>query len=592
MICSTFSGGAGELVNHSISVVAYIYNYAHYLEEAIRSILEQTVADFELYILDDGSTDQTYEVLQPFFADPRVRYEVQANRGRDRLHETFNRCLEATTGDLIVIANGDDVMHPQKLEKQRALFEQDPDLDILYHDMTLIDAAGNELPGEDASQPEERFFRQGLLGRTFFCSNLVPNPTVMFRRSILRRVGLQETGWMHDTQFWLKAAMARCRFGHLPEALLRYRVHEESHSTSSQRRARIVAEYGRMRREMRARYRIEEIYPEILAAANPEEARFFAHLELGNGLASHSSFEMACDEYRMASTCLPEQTLPQAVLLNNLGVALLKSGSLSEGVRTLRQALALQPHPTIRENAARAIQGVESDYQLLLPGMPDGFGEASWIRAEIPEASILSVLEPGLSLAESVRRPDVLLVPDGISLPALPEGGFVQRVRSQELEAVFLGQLLHARGFLPLGNQPRFERLARERGCPVLRGAEVPARRKLRLPARPERFFAFPDWEGEGWRSLVRRFVETFRFDAPVTLSLWVDPSIGFEEVFGRIAEELTDAGFDPEIVPDLELFSEFPPECTSFIPGFDSDFERRLLERGLAPTEPDWFNS
>lgn len=290
-----------------LSVVAYVYNYADFLPDMIRSVLSQTYGDFELFILDDGSDDGTLRAIRSLADDRRLRFATQQHRGRDRLHETFNRCLAQTDGELVAIANGDDVMAPEKLALQVAALECRPELDVVFHDAEFVDGGGRQLEGSFAPPAEVARDLEGRLGPHMFRRNFVPNPTVLFRRSVADAVGPQEYGWVHDYQFWLKAAVAGMRFGFLPERLIRYRVHERSHSTSSERARRLAEEDRRMRVEMRARYAIEELYPEIERCRVAAEACYDAHLELGNHFAAGPLplFRAAAREYGEALRFAP-----------------------------------------------------------------------------------------------------------------------------------------------------------------------------------------------------------------------------------------------------------------------------------------------
>ncbi len=285
-----------------VSVVAYVYDYADWVGAMLRSVLGQSHRDFELFFLDDGSTDATPDVVARFAADPRLRYERQDNRGRDRLHETFNRCLEATTGELVAIVNGDDIWAPHKLARQVALLDARPDIDVCIHDAVFIDGEGRERPGSFDPGLPAHVLETGRLGPWMFERNPVPNPAVVFRRSLLDRIGLQEYGWPHDYQFWMKAAVAGAGFLFLPEKLIRYRVHEGSHSTSAERLPRLTEECRRMRREMRARYSIEDLFPEVEHCRDRTRARAIAHVEMALRLASGADplIDLAQSELRAA----------------------------------------------------------------------------------------------------------------------------------------------------------------------------------------------------------------------------------------------------------------------------------------------------
>ena|GEM_PF-4206787 len=491
-----------------VSVVAYIYNYAHYLDGAIQSILDQTYADFELFILDDGSTDGTPELVQKYLKDPRVRYEYQQNKGRDRLHETFNRCLEATTGELIAIANGDDLMHPEKLERQVKAFLANPEVEIVYHGATFIDKDGAYFGEASFGTPfNETILGGRLLGRYLFEACHIPNPSVMFRRSILPRIGLQEYGWMHDYQFWLKAAAARCRFAYLPDKLLQYRIHEESHSTSSKRTSRIVEENQRMRREMRPRFTIDDLYPEIEFCRNQEAARVSAYLDMGNRFAHWGLPDMALEEYYAALAMHPSHP----VAINNAAICLLLTGEREEGLRHLRDLATGDPLEVFQQNLAeaeRAPRLEEAKFHLLSEDsaqtelfqivMPQGGAP----RPEIFEASVLAVVDSSSSVeaiqqllmsymdAFPVESPQALVLlisaPEqadvigeayGAACEALlldPERTplvSVQQAHPEQLASVFLGQLLSARAVVSLSDSAHsatLMNLAQERGRLVL----------------------------------------------------------------------------------------------------------------------------
>ncbi len=235
-----------------VSLVAYVYNYADYVGEMLESVLAQSFEDFELCFLDDGSTDGTGDVVRRY-RDARIRYFRQDNLGRARLDETFNRCAREARGELLAVVNGDDHLHPRKLATQVALFDALPALDVSFHDAAFVDAAGVPRAGSFRPALPEAVLHGGRLGPYFFRHNLIPNPTTMFRRDVWRRVGPQESGWVHDYDFWLRAGVAGCRFHFLPEPLIRYRVHERSHSTSSVRAAKLAEEARAMRRARRAR---------------------------------------------------------------------------------------------------------------------------------------------------------------------------------------------------------------------------------------------------------------------------------------------------------------------------------------------------
>src|SRR3954452_13254995 len=126
----------------AVSVVVASRNYGRYLAGAVRSVLGQTFADLELIVIDDGSTDDTSDVIRPFLADPRVRYHRTDGLGQSRAK---NLGVLQARGPLVAFLDGDDEWLPTKLARQFPLFT-DPNVGVVYSRRTLMDAAGRDLP--------------------------------------------------------------------------------------------------------------------------------------------------------------------------------------------------------------------------------------------------------------------------------------------------------------------------------------------------------------------------------------------------------------------------------------------------------------
>lgn len=325
----------------NVSVLLYVHNEGAYLASLVESILNQTHRDLELCVVDDGSTDATPTVLARAAArDARVRVERQEHHGSDRLHETFNNALAMTRHDLIAVANGDDLWRPEKVATQVAAFATDPDLDICHHDATFIDAADRVIHGSfrrvdsplPAAPPRPWQFVGG---------NPIPNPTVMFHRAILRRIGLQELGQMHDTQFWFKATIHGCRFLGLPDRLIKYRVHEASESTATSRSSRIARLHRACARAMVERHGLDELYPE-LGAAGDADSRAWAWSHLGALFWKRSALDSATDAWSQAL-----RLSDNAAVVGNLGAVALRKGETHRARQLLAAAAGEYRHARV-----------------------------------------------------------------------------------------------------------------------------------------------------------------------------------------------------------------------------------------------------
>jgi glycosyltransferase involved in cell wall biosynthesis len=121
-----------------VSVILPTYNYAHYIEEAVESVLHQTFSDFELIIVDDGSTDDTQSVLSRI-DDPRIQIVSTPNRG---LCAACNEGLDRARGEFIAFLGADDRFRPDKLERQVGMMEAEPDLATVFTNFVRFDEHG------------------------------------------------------------------------------------------------------------------------------------------------------------------------------------------------------------------------------------------------------------------------------------------------------------------------------------------------------------------------------------------------------------------------------------------------------------------
>jgi glycosyltransferase involved in cell wall biosynthesis len=124
-----------------ISVIITSYNYARFVDEAIQSVLDQTYQDFEVIVVDDGSTDDTRSVLDRF--GDRITCIYQANQGKSI---ALNRGIAVSRGRYLAFLDSDDCWLPHSLQARLAAFEDDPELGVVYGRTLVIDETGRVLP--------------------------------------------------------------------------------------------------------------------------------------------------------------------------------------------------------------------------------------------------------------------------------------------------------------------------------------------------------------------------------------------------------------------------------------------------------------
>jgi glycosyltransferase involved in cell wall biosynthesis len=118
-----------------VSVIIPAYNHGHFLGEAVQSVLDQTFPDFELIVVDDGSTDNTKEAVESF-KDPRIRYIYQENRG---VSAAQNTGIRASSGEYIAILGADDIWLPQNLELKVKVLDSRPEVALVCSDGFIFD---------------------------------------------------------------------------------------------------------------------------------------------------------------------------------------------------------------------------------------------------------------------------------------------------------------------------------------------------------------------------------------------------------------------------------------------------------------------
>jgi len=203
----------------AISVVLPVFNAEHYVREAVESILAQSFTDFELIIINDGSTDGSSAILQELAAsDARVLLIERANGG---LVSALNEGIERARANLIARMDADDVAMPERLALQHARMLTSPQLGVLGSFMRLIDASGRIIRLADYPITEAdtaRFLEKG-------CP--LAHPTVIMRRKAVVEVGGYRTAFAHceDYDLWLRISERGFGIANLPKPLLNYRIH-------------------------------------------------------------------------------------------------------------------------------------------------------------------------------------------------------------------------------------------------------------------------------------------------------------------------------------------------------------------------------
>lgn len=216
-----------------VSVIIPTYNRAHLIAASIVSVLEQTYSDFEIIVVDDGSTDDTEQRVHGF-TDPRIIYIKQENKGRSQAR---NCALDLARGRYIAFLDSDDLFLPDKLALQVAYLDSHPQVGMVYTSAHCIDYSGNALNERYIASISGKIYKS----IAFFRPVTITLPTVMARRELFAEVGGFDVN-MHrfeDTDMWRRISKVT-HISALPEFTCKLRTHADN-NLAAQDHDKIVA---------------------------------------------------------------------------------------------------------------------------------------------------------------------------------------------------------------------------------------------------------------------------------------------------------------------------------------------------------------
>ncbi len=208
-----------------VSVIIPTYNCYRYITQTVESVLEQTFTDYEIIIIDDGSTDNTHPVLEPYL--DKINYVYQTNRG---VAAARNRGLEMAQGEFIAFLDHDDVYLPDKLSVQVACFEAQPEVGMVHSGWRRINSAGESLGDV---KPWLNVPKLDLIGWIQWMPVLFT--PMLFRREWLDQVGKLDTGFKQacDVDLIQRLALMGCQTAWVRQITACYREHDRNDSLNT-----------------------------------------------------------------------------------------------------------------------------------------------------------------------------------------------------------------------------------------------------------------------------------------------------------------------------------------------------------------------
>lgn len=279
-----------------VTIVTPTYNQAGYLAETIESVLAQDYPNIEYIVLNDGSTDNTEEVLHRY--DGRLKWETQANMGQSK---TLNKGWGMAAGKYLGYLSSDDVLYPSAVSELVKSLENDSGIVCAYPDSNLID--------EKSTVVKEKVCRDFDLEELIVCQECYIGPGAIFRSDAYREVG----GWKTylklapDREFWMRLA-CHGKFHFERKVLAGYRVHRDSISYKNLSEE-VAREYIRVLDE----YFSNDNVPTTVESRK-SEAYGRAKFIVARNLFRSSSFRRGVKVYQEACNDYPPLKKPKYIL--------------------------------------------------------------------------------------------------------------------------------------------------------------------------------------------------------------------------------------------------------------------------------------
>lgn len=216
-----------------VTVITPAYNQGIFLRDTIESVLSQNYPNIELFVLNDGSTDDTEKILQEYTG--RIKWETHKNMGQT---PTINKGWRLTNGHIITWLNSDDTYLPGAVKAGVEYLMAHPETGIVFADSVFTEADGTHL---NRTRPLPPFdYKRFVTG----CENPISQPSSFIRREVVEKVGELDPKFYYfmDWDFWLRAGLY-FKIDYIPELWSTYRLHAESKTVSQSKKAAPELEY-------------------------------------------------------------------------------------------------------------------------------------------------------------------------------------------------------------------------------------------------------------------------------------------------------------------------------------------------------------
>lgn len=271
---------------NSFTIAIPTYNRGQFIHEAISSVINQIQPSDQILIVDDGSTDNTPQILNSFANNPQIKYIVKTHTNAPH---TRNIAIQEAHNPWILWLDSDDILLPNVISHYRKLLSQFPQVEVLYGNLQLFGAIQNA-PSSHMTFPDY-YQKNEILLYHMFSQNRIPNPAVVVKKSVYQTYGPYDIHFnrLHDYQFWIRVA-PYIQLKHARRDVCRWRWHTGNMSSGSVQTDKrfnfmIVEEFLK-------RYPLEKIFP-FFKGNNHKQSLARCYYEIGKQYVKAALFQEA-----------------------------------------------------------------------------------------------------------------------------------------------------------------------------------------------------------------------------------------------------------------------------------------------------------
>jgi len=414
-----------------ITICIPTFNRAIYLREAIKSALSQWQKNIEIVAIDDGSTDNTKNILKEFESE-KLRYLCKNHTGAP---DTRNQAIQQAKGKYLLWLDSDDILMPGAVAKYIQAISDFPEVDVHYGDLVIVDSNGDFK--HDQRYPDYYEQNDVLLSRLLI-GNSIPNGGTLIRKSVYKKYGIYNKKYKraHDYEFWVRVAR-HIKFKHIGTTVYKWRWHDSNMSSGS---VQFDTSYEiQIKKELLKAYSLKELFPQ-LNWKKEKQCIETACLAIGNLFIQLGGYQEAIEYFEKCVKINKRTDYYYALVLSYFQLE-----NLEKALWVVNELLTISPEHNqakeMSENLMKIIAAKKNKHQINVEAIANGKNNQ---RRHVEEnGSKISVNDPMINRSEfeAIKTSDEKL-PITAIIAAFNEGDVIYHVIrdlvEQDIQVVFI----------------------------------------------------------------------------------------------------------------------------------------------------------